>query len=267
MKVLGILNITEDSFSDGGKYLEPMDSIRHAEMLVNDGADIIDIGAQSSNILSKSVSSEIEWLRILPVIEFLKEKKTPVSVDTYKPEVIQKCLEYEVDFINDITALENPISLEIIQSYKEVLPNLILMYSHNHSERAEKKTYLKPETIWDHIFSFFENKRKELVKLGIPEDKIIYDPGMGFFLGEDPELSFTVLRKIASFKKEFGQVLVSVSRKSFLGAVLGGIAPLERGSASLIAEFYAYTQGVDYIRTHNPLSLIQAIRVWNHIVT
>jgi dihydropteroate synthase len=265
MKILGILNITEDSFSDGGEYLNLSQSLLKVDSLVSEGADILDIGAQSSNINSKLIPANLEWERIYPVAKYLKEKSIPISVDTYKPEVIQKCLEFGVDYINDITALENPKSKEVIQTYLQKLSNLILMYSHSRSTKAEKNSYLKPETIWDEILFFLDKKRNEMIKLGVSEEKLIFDPGMGLFLGEDPALSFIVLKKISLLKKEFKRVLISVSRKSFLGAVLGGIEPKSRTTASVVAELYAYTQGVDFIRTHSPLPLKQAITIWKHI--
>jgi dihydropteroate synthase len=262
MEILGILNITEDSFSDGGQYLEINASLQKAEELYKKGAQIIDLGAQSSNIHATPISADLEWSRLYPVLDFLKRKKIPVSVDTYKPSVIQKSIELGVDFINDITAVSSPESLEVIKQAGFHCPNLIIMFSHAQKSKAFLGSNLRPDNIMNAIDHFFYKKIDELIKNGIPEEKLIIDPGMGFFLGENPELSFTVLKNLGILKEKFKRILVSVSRKSFLGNVLGGIPPLERRNATVIAELHAYLQKVDYIRTHEPEPLLQAIRVW-----
>ncbi len=265
MKILGILNITEDSFYDGGLYLKETSAIAQANRLIEEGADIIDIGAQSSNIHSHVISAEAEWQRLLPVIELLKEKKVKISIDTFKTDVIRKCLEIGIDYINNISAFNESEALEVLGEYRDNLPELIIMFSHSQGNIAQLGSQLTLETIWEDIFYFFDKKLEELQKYGVSQDKIILDPGMGFFLGDDPELSFTVLRGLGRFREKFGRILISVSRKSFLGTAIGGLPPKDRGIATVIAELYAYIQGVDYLRTHDPLSLKQAITIWDRI--
>lgn len=260
MQIFGILNITEDSFFDGGKFLQLASALKKADEL-SQQADVIDIGAQSSNVDAEIISDELEWSRLEPVIDYLQKKKYPVSVDTYKPTVIQKCILKKINYINNIRAFVDRESQEVLEEYRTDLPNLVLMFSHNQGEKAIRESHLQPETVLDEVSRFLETQLQILQKISVPEEKVIVDPGMGFFLGQDPELSFTILREIHSLKKRFTKLMISVSRKSFLGKVLGGIPPKERGTATVVTELYAYLQGVDFIRTHDPLALRQAILI------
>lgn len=265
MKLLGILNVTNDSFSDGGEFVEFKKAISKANFLVQEGADIIDVGAQSSNVNSKIIDVETEIQRIEPIIKDLQFKKIKVSVDTYKSKVIQKCLDLEVDYINNITGFNDIESIEVLLDKKDNLPNLICMFSHNHSVKAEYKSELTPEKITDVIIDYMDKKINQMVKMGIPLEKIIVDPGMGFFLGADPVLSFTVLKNIQRLKKIYKRILISVSRKSFIGNHLGILPPKERNSGTLACELYLYDQGVDFIRTHDVKQLKYAVSVWDNL--
>jgi dihydropteroate synthase len=261
MKVAGILNITDDSFSDGSLYLKPESAIQHADTLVSQGADVIDIGAQSSNINSKVIDPKEEWMRILPVLDHLQSQKVKVSIDTFKPYVIHKSIQRKVDFINNINAFQEPEVLEILSEYKTDLPGLVLMFSHTRGGIAKKESTLQKDSIIDEISHFFDTQISKLLSLGVPYEKLIFDPGMGFFLGENPDLSFKVLSNIQILKNRFHRIYVSVSKKSFLGAVLGGVPPSEREYATLAAEIYLYQSKIDWIRTHNPLKIKQSIKI------
>lgn len=196
------------------------------------------------------------------MIDYLQKNKFPISIDTYKPEVISRSLDREVEYINNINGFVNPDSLLVLKSKVNQINKIIIMFSHSHSERAEGSSNLKKETIVSEVKSFFRSKKLELNQLGILDSQIVCDPGMGFFLGDDPELSFEVLRNISELQNEFGEILVSVSRKSFLGNVLGNVPPIERGFASLSAEIYLVSRGIDFIRTHNVKALQNAELVW-----
>lgn len=265
MQIAGILNITEDSFSDGNEFIEEKKAILQAEKLIQDGATVIDIGAQSSNINSKQVSAEEEWMRIEPVLSYLKTKKIPISIDTYKPSVIRNSILSGVNYINSITALNDEESMKILSEYKSNLPDLILMYSYDNGIRAGKNSSLKVESIVDDISFFFEGRIKSLLRIGVPIEKLYFDPGMGMFLGSDPMLSIKVLAEISILKKRFQKIYVSVSRKSFLGNLLGGVDPLERKNATLAVEIYLYREGIDFIRTHEPGPIKEAITIYNNI--
>jgi dihydropteroate synthase len=266
MQILGIVNITPDSFSDGGKFLKLSDSIRHCDSLVSDGANILDLGAQSSNPQANAIDPQLEWERLEPVIQHCQMKKIKISVDTFRPYILDKAIGLGIDYINDITALKDTCSIEVLKKDIDRMPEIILMFSHNQAERAEGFTSsLTTKNIVDKILYFFDTKINSLIKEGIPSDKLIFDPGMGFFLGADPFLSIIVLKNIRLLKKKLGRVLVSVSRKSFIGNLLGQLPVDERASGTLASEIYSYMQGVDYIRTHDVKQLAHSIQIINYL--
>ncbi len=263
MILFGILNVTSDSFSDGGDFLDPTRAEEKGNELISSGASVIDISAQSSNVNAIQIEPELEWTRIEKLIQKFQMSGYKISVDTYKPYVIRKSIEANVDYINNINSFRDKESLKILSEYKNSIPELILMYSHNNGDLAEAKSDLTPNTIMDSIYRFLDHKITELQRVGVPESKLIFDPGMGLFLGADPLLSIEVLKNISEFKKRYGKVLVSVSRKSFIGNLLGGIPPKERASGTLAVEIYLYQQNIDFIRTHDVLQIQQGIRLIN----
>ncbi|HMV45475.1 MAG TPA: dihydropteroate synthase [Leptospiraceae bacterium] len=261
MMIFGILNVTSDSFSDGGEFLDQEKAERKGMELISCGASVLDISAQSSNVNAIQIDPNLEWSRLENLISKFKELGYKISVDTYKPFVIERSILAKVDYINNINSFRDEESLAILNQYKSSIPNLVLMYSHNNGDKAAVNSNLSPENIMGEIYRFFDNKISQLQKINIPEDKMIFDPGMGLFLGSDPMLSMTVLKNINQFKNRYGRVLVSVSRKSFIGNLLGGIPPKERGAGTLALEMYLYEQNIDYIRTHDVRQLQQALEI------
>lgn len=261
--IFGVLNITEDSFSDGGKYLTHAASLQKAESLVSQGANVIDIGAQSSNIQAGLVGPEIEWVRMKNLIPDLIAKGVRVSVDSFQPEVIARSLEAGAEFINHIRGFVDSESVREISKFAGSDRKFILMYSHNQSNRAEKNSHLTPDNVILEIVAFFRERKKALIQAGISQEQLIFDPGMGFFLSPDFQVSFEVLRRIQTLKEEFSPMMVSVTKKSFLGNALGGLDVNEREIATVIAELYLSIQKVEYIRTHEPKNLKQTLRIWN----
>jgi dihydropteroate synthase len=250
-KILGIVNITEDSFSDGGKYLLPNEAVDHAVKLVANGADIIDVGAVSSHPHSTSVDSKLEIERLIPVIERLLELGIPISVDSCSSSTQRQLLKKPISFLNDITGFPNP---ELYDDLACSSCKLIVMHSISGSGRAtQKKT--EPSFVFSNIQRFFSTRVRELEDAGVGRDRIILDPGMGYFLGSTPEPSLYVLQNLSLLKAEFDlPILVSVSRKSFIQQITGTDA--ENSSAgSLGAELAAAQQGADYIRTHEAIGL------------
>ncbi len=260
-KIAGILNITSDSFSDGGFYLSKESAITKANELICQGANLLDIGAQSSHPDSEDISIEEEIHRLIPVIQNLKQQNYFISIDTYQPEVMKRVLEEGVDMINDITALHNKYSQEIIKSYG--VP-VVIMFSRNNQGRAQKIEYDKEVSIHD-ILHFFDKKINKLIRFGIPEKNIIIDPGMGFFLSSNPGVSLSILKQISILKELHKPIYISTSRKSFIGNVLNR-SVAERDFGTLASEIWCYLEGVDFIRTHNVkglcdgLTMIHAIR-------
>ncbi|MBV9571058.1 MAG: dihydropteroate synthase [Alphaproteobacteria bacterium] len=257
-KILGIVNITEDSFSDGDRYLAPEAAIAHARELAGDGADIVDLGAASSNPDAKPVAPAMEIARLAPVVEQLRHDGIAVSIDTFAPDVQRWALAQNVEYLNDIQGFP---SADLYPGLADSDVKLIVMHSVQGRGPATRIN-VPPETLVDRISAFFEERLAALMKAGIERERLILDPGMGLFLGTDKDASFTVLRGIPELKRAFGlPVLISVSRKSFLRR-LTGRSPLQSGAASLAAELFATLQGADYIRTHEPGPLRDALAVW-----
>jgi dihydropteroate synthase len=266
-RILGILNLTRDSFSDGGRFAETAAAVAHARELVAGGADAVDLGAESTHPDSEDVSADEEIARLTPVIEALKADGIAVSVDTHKPAVMRHVLALGVDYINDITALRHP---ESIAAVRDSETRLILMHSRSSAARAERAE-ADPATIVDDIIRFFEERIATLTAAGISRRRLILDPGMGFFLGSNPEVSLAVLRDLERLRTLGLPVLVSTSRKSFIGAVLGSDAaprPVDqRGPGTLATELWAVRHGATYIRTHDVRALRDLLKVFDVLDT
>ena len=258
-KLLGIVNITEDSFSDGGKFLGTDDAIAHAVKLARNGADIIDLGAASSNPDAKQVKSEVEIARLAPVVAALKKGGILISVDTFAPEGQRWAIGQGVDYLNDVRGF--PFA-DLYPDLAASPAKLIVMHSLEGLGPATRVA-IEPSEIFDRVVRFFDERFGALERAGVARDRLILDPGMGLFLGTRREASFEILRRLSELKARFGlPVLVSVSRKSFLRTFLDRPAE-EAGPASLAAELYAaLVQGADFIRTHNPAALRDALAVW-----
>lgn len=253
--ILGILNITDDSFFDGGKYLEPAAALAQARTLIAEGADGLDIGAASSNPDSKGVAPELEIARLQAILPSLAG--VPISVDSFSPPVQRWALAAGVGTLNDIQGFPDPA---LYPALAASAAKLIVMHSVQ-VRGATTRVDVPPSEIMDRLFRFFDARLGALVVAGIARDRLILDPGMGFFLGTDPETSFTVLRALPALKARYGlPLLVSVSRKSFLRRLTGKSAQ-DSGPASLAAELFAIRQGADYIRTHTPGPLRDALLV------
>jgi dihydropteroate synthase len=256
--ILGIVNITEDSFSDGGRYLDDAEAIAHARALAAAGASIIDLGAAASNIDAQPVSAVEEIRRLDPVIAALAADGTQISVDSFLPEVQRFALSKDVAFLNDIQGFPDP---SVYQGLAAASCRLVVMHAVQGRGRAQQME-LAADEVWDRIRRFFAERLAALEHGGIARERLILDPGMGFFLSSRPEASVRVLAGLGRLKREFGlPVLVSVSRKSFLRAVTGRATASETGAATLAAEIYAAEVGADYIRTHDPGALSDALKV------
>jgi dihydropteroate synthase len=260
MKILGILNITDDSFSDGGKFLAPEAALAHGLTLMEEGADILDIGAASSNPDAKIVSPETEIARLQSVLPALGQKGVVISIDSFSAPVQRWALAQGVAYLNDIHGFAEPSLYPELAGAKA---KLVVMHAIQ-NEGAATRTDIPAGEIFDRAVSFFEKRLSALARAGIGSDRLILDPGMGFFVGSDPENSLTLLRRLADLKTRIGlPILVSVSRKSFLRKITGQSDPAGAAvlAAGLAAELYAHLQGADYLRTHAPGALKAALKV------
>lgn len=257
MKILGILNLTEDSFSDGGKFLDPAAAIAQAQKLMADGADAIDIGAASSNPDAKPVPPEAEIARLAAVLPALQAKGVPVSVDSFAPEVQRWALAEGAGMLNDIHGFADAALYPALAASD---CKLIVMHMVQ-ARGVAVKTEVPPAEIFARVTAFFDARIAALTMAGIARERLILDPGMGQFVGADPENSLILLRRLPELKARYGlPLLISVSRKGFLRKLSGRpIAAI--GPATLAAELFAARQGADIIRTHDVAALRDGLKI------
>jgi dihydropteroate synthase type 2 len=256
-KIVGILNVTEDSFSDGGVYLDRDAALARAHRLLADGADVVEVGPASSHPEAKPVAAEEEIRRIAPVVDALLARGATVAVDTSQPETQRYAIGRGVGFLNDVTGFAVPAM------YAEIARascRLVVMHSIRGGVRATRE-HTEAPVVFRHMLAWFAERIATLSRAGIGRDRLILDPGMGLFLGRTPEPSLHVLQRLRTLRERFGlPLMVSVSRKGFLRDLTGrGVG--ERGAATLAAEIWAAAQGVDFIRTHDAGALHDALRV------
>lgn len=256
--IFGILNVTEDSFSDGGKYLAPDAALAHGAALLAEGADVLDVGPASSHPDAKTVSADQEIERLAAVLPGLREKGAPLSVDSYQTETQRWALAQGVDYLNDIQGFQDE---RFYGELSQASARLIVMHSIQAAGPATRD--VAPDgPMLDQVCRFFDARFGALTAAGVSQDRLILDPGMGFFLGPVPEPSVEILRNIEALKNRFDvPVLISVSRKSFLQK-LAGVGVNEAGAATLAGELFACLGGADMIRTHEPAPLRAALAVW-----
>ena len=230
--LMGILNVTPDSFSDGGKFLNPEEAVRRLERLIEEGADLIDVGGESTRPGATSVSSEEEIRRILPVLEAWGKKKREaiLSIDTAKSEVAELALRHGASLVNDVTALRgDPRMMKVISRYHA---GIVLMHMKGTPRTMQENPVY--ENIVLEIIQFFEERIHEAVRGGIRDNSIILDPGIGF--GKTVSHNLEILRRLGEFKRLGKPVLIGPSRKSFIGQVLD--LPIEKrlwGTAAAVA--------------------------------
>jgi dihydropteroate synthase type 2 len=260
--ILGIVNITRDSFSDGGRYLAPEAALAHGRELVEGGAQVLDLGAAASNIKAEAVPPEVEIARLAPVVAAFKEEGVPLSIDSYAPGVQRWALAQGVDYLNDIHGFPEPSLYPVLAAGTA---KLIVMHAVQDEGRATR-VESPADAIFQRLLDFFSARLAALEASGVERSRLILDPGMGFFLGSRKEASYEVLRRLPELKEAFGlPVLVGVSRKSFLRRPGGD--PARSGPATLAAEIFAVLQGADYIRSHDPAALADGLAVWAAALT
>lgn len=259
--LIGIVNITQDSFSDGGLYLQPDAAVARAYQLASSGADIIELGPSASHPGSIVVSDEDERRRLEPVVERLSSDGFRLSIDSYRQSTHRLAIGWNAAFINDVYGFPDA------QFYGELAASdcFMVVVHRVRPPGGDNAGELAPESVWEDLITFFESRLPALMSAGISESRIIIDPGMGFMLSTDPEPSLMILSRIGELRQRFGlPVLVSPSRKSFLRAITGrGID--EIGSATLAAELYSAIQGADYIRSHDIDAICDAFTIFESI--
>ena len=245
-KLMGVLNLTENSFSDGGLYYEYDDAIKHLKKLIKDGADIIDIGAESTKAYSEPVEVEEQLDKLLPILKYVEEKKieTPISIDTRSSKVARICIQYGAKIINDVSGFDyDEQMIDVIAQNSHV--KIILQHSLGTPENMqENPTY---SNLMDEIYCSLHNKVQLALSRGIKKENIIIDPGIGF--GKTRKDNFEILKRWQELKGIGCPVLIGVSRKSLLN--MPKSTNEEKDIYTLALDSILISQKVDYLRVHN----------------
>ncbi|HEY5794068.1 MAG TPA: dihydropteroate synthase [Bosea sp. (in: a-proteobacteria)] len=250
--LMGIVNITPDSFSDGGMLRDTAAAVAHGEKLVTQGADIIDIGGESTRPGHAPLDAGTELARVLPVIAGLRERtETPLSIDSWKAEVAEAALKAGASIVNDVWGAQRDPAIAGVAA-RHGAP-IILMHN--------RETIDPALDILSDVMGFLERSIAIALAAGVPREQIVVDPGIGLF-GKTPEQSLLLIRKLARLKELGCPILLGASRKSVIGVITGQAVPAERVAGSVAAHLYGATQGASIIRVHDVAEHAQAFKVW-----
>ena len=256
-KVMGIVNVTPDSFSDGSQHGNLTSALKHCELLLKQGADILDIGGESTRPGAQEVSLKEELQRILPVVKEAVRLDVPISVDTHKPKVMQAVLEAGADIINDIWALRQKGALDVIAKHGGC--GVCLM--HMHAQPLDMQVYPMEGLAVPTVVAFLLERVQAILALGVSKERIALDPGVGF--GKTVAQNFELLAHQKQLSALGYPLLVGWSRKSSLGAVTGCEVG-ERLVPSVAAALLAVERGAQLVRVHDVGATVQALAVWRH---
>ena len=256
--MLGVLNLTPDSFSDGGKFNTKQRGISHAFKLYNDGADLIDVGGESTRPGSKTVNKEDEWKRINEILKSIV-KKIPISLDTRKSEIMKNGIKLGVKLINDVSGLSfDPETINVLK--KNEVP-FVIQHTLGTPENMQKNPKYNNELL--DIYDFFEEKIKLLRSKGIKHNNIILDPGIGF--GKKLKHNMNLIRSVSIFHSLGFPILVGNSRKRFIRDISKKNDSFTRIGGTISSSLYLMTQGVQILRIHDVNEVMQAIKVFKEI--
>ena len=257
VRVMGIVNVTPDSFSDGGRHADAASAGAHCERLLHEGADILDIGGESTRPGAATPAADEELARVLPVLRLACRLGVPVSVDTSQPVVMAAALDLGVDIVNDVRALVRPGSLQCVAQH----PQAGVCLMHMRGEPAQMQTPGQTEyaDVVAEVAVFLGQRAQALREAGVAADRIVIDPGIGF--AKRPEHNLALLTRQAELLRLGYPLLAGWSRKSTLGAVTGR-AVGERLPASLAAALAAVMQGARILRVHDVAATVDALKVW-----
>ncbi len=256
--LLGVLNLTPDSFSDGGKFNKKDKAVKQAINLFNSGANLIDIGGESTRPGSKPINEKLEWSRIDKILKLLS-KKIPISLDTRKSNIMKKGIQLGVKLINDVSGLEyDPETVNVLK-----LGNtpFVLQHSQGRPEDMQNNPSYKNELL--DIYDFFEKKLKFLRSIGINHNKIIIDPGIGF--GKNLKHNMNLIKNISIFHSLGFPILVGNSRKRFIKEISKNNDTKLRIGGTVASSIYMMTQGVQILRVHDVNEIMQGIKVYKEI--
>jgi dihydropteroate synthase len=253
-RVMGILNVTPDSFADGGRYVDPSGAVEAASRMIGEGADLIDVGGESTRPGATPVDAEVEIGRVVPVIEAIRARSTArLSIDTSKAEVARVALDAGADMVNDVSALGDPAMLPLLRERR--VP-AVLMHMRGTPRTMQADTRYRD--VVGEVVAFLASAIERTVEAGIPDGKILVDPGLGF--GKSAAGSLALLRRLSALARLGRPILIGASRKSFLGAALD-LPVEERLEASLAVAALAAAQGAHVVRVHDVRATVRAVRM------
>lgn len=255
-QVMGIVNVTPDSFSDGGAHAEVASAMRHCEQLLKDGAHILDIGGESTRPGSPAVPLDEEMARVVPVVREAVRLGVPLSIDTYKADVMRAVLDLGADVVNDIWALRQPGAREAVAAH----PSCGVCLMHMHRDPQSMQAMPMDGDGVPQVRAFLDEAARELRQRGVAHERIVLDPGIGF--GKTVGQNFALLARQAELADLGYPLLAGWSRKSSLGAVTGIQVPEQRVLASAVAAVLAVERGARIVRVHDVAETVQALAVW-----
>ena len=256
---MGILNVTPDSFSDGGKFVDTKQAIAHGMRLIEEGADILDIGGESTRPGATPVGEKDELRRVLPVIEALASK-IPVSIDTMKPNVAREALRAGARIVNDVAANRSELQMwEVVAEFKA---GYVLMHMQGNPQTMQDNPQY--ENVVHEVNEFFDERIKRLNAFGVAVDQVILDVGIGF--GKTVEHNLQLLAALDAFTKWKRPILLGASRKGFIGRITGTEQPAERLAGSLACACWGVAKGANVIRAHDVAATRQAIQMTHSIL-
>ena len=252
-RVMGIVNVTPDSFSDGGKFNTTDKAIQHALTLVEEGADILDIGGESTRPGATPVPLDEELKRVIPVIQGLRDVGVPLSIDTYKPEVMRAAIEAGADIVNDVCALQEPNALEIVAPSQV---GICLMHMQGRPQTMQADPHY--DNVVQEVAEFLASRLKAAEQAGVDRSRIVLDPGFGF--GKRTAHNLTLLNEMQAIQALGQPLLVGLSRKSVLGQLLGSNVD-ERLHASIAASVISVMKGASIVRVHDVKPTVDALKI------
>ncbi|MBM3387058.1 MAG: dihydropteroate synthase [Betaproteobacteria bacterium] len=261
-RVMGIVNLTPDSFSDGGRHASTEAGLRHAEQLLREGAHMLDVGGESTRPGSPAVPAELEWARIEGFLREAVRWNVPISVDTYKAEIMRAALDVGVDIVNDVWALQQAGSEAVVASHPRC--GICLMHMHRDPQTMQKSPM--QGDVLPQVADFLAARAQGLRQQGVAAERIVLDYGIGF--GKTVAQNFSLLARQQALLALGYPLLAGWSRKSSLGAVLAcdgqARAPHERQFASVAAALMAVERGARVVRVHDVRATVDALAVWQH---
>jgi dihydropteroate synthase len=254
--IMGILNVTPDSFSDGGRFFNPASATSRGIQMAEEGADIIDIGGESTRPGSEPLSIEEELRRTIPIVGTLAKRiDVPISIDTYKSEVAKMALDAGASIVNDISGLRfDPGMAKVVAGYK--VPVVVMHIKGSPKDMQKNPVY---EALIPEIVDYFRERIRSATESGIPKDKIIIDPGIGF--GKTSEHNIEIINKLDEFTLLEKPVLIGPSRKAFLGKMLGDVPAGERLEATAAAVSISIMKGANLVRVHDVKEMVRVAKV------